>query len=138
MRIVEPAEDDIGAGADVGCDRCLRAHVLPCLVVDADLNAGRFGELLGVRVPQVFVALDELRPAQQAQARPLLGLELEVGLGEGGTRTKDLRACSASGQTGGRYQEITSRSEEHTSELQSLMRITYAVFCLQKKKQRKQ
>src|SRR3546814_5031779 len=27
-----------------------------------------------------------------------------------------------------------SRSEEHTSELQSLMRISYAVFCLQKKK----
>src|SRR3546814_2242149 len=148
----EPAEDDIGAGADVGCDRCLRSHFLPRLVVDADLNAGRFGELLGVRVPPGFVALDELRPAQQAQARPLLGLELEVGLGEGGTRTKDLRACSASGQTGGRYQEITSRnghcsflpclvracqlhppprlavarSEEHTSELQSIMRSSYA------------
>src|SRR3546814_9811373 len=29
-----------------------------------------------------------------------------------------------------------SRSEEHTSELQSLMRISYAVFCLKKKKQR--
>src|SRR3546814_6342938 len=29
------------------------------------------------------------------------------------------------------------RSEEHTSELQSLMRISYAVFCLNKKKQRK-
>src|SRR3546814_8420717 len=29
------------------------------------------------------------------------------------------------------------RSEEHTSELQSLMRISYAVFCLQKKKQTK-
>src|SRR3546814_5091809 len=28
----------------------------------------------------------------------------------------------------------TSRSEEHTSELQSLMRISYAVFCSQKKK----
>src|SRR3546814_4366675 len=28
----------------------------------------------------------------------------------------------------------TSRSEEHTSELQSLMRISYAVFCLKKKK----
>src|SRR3546814_2507026 len=28
-----------------------------------------------------------------------------------------------------------ARSEEHTSELQSLMRISYAVFCLQKKKQ---
>src|SRR3546814_3856541 len=28
----------------------------------------------------------------------------------------------------------TRRSEEHTSELQSLMRISYAVFCLKKKK----
>src|SRR3546814_5374855 len=31
-------------------------------------------------------------------------------------------------------QVISSRSEEHTSELQSLMRISYAVFCLKKKK----
>src|SRR3546814_9226894 len=30
------------------------------------------------------------------------------------------------------------RSEEHTSELQSLMRISYAVFCLKKKKQKSQ
>src|SRR3546814_7458925 len=29
---------------------------------------------------------------------------------------------------------FTMRSEEHTSELQSLMRISYAVFCLKKKK----
>src|SRR3546814_3030557 len=29
---------------------------------------------------------------------------------------------------------IVERSEEHTSELQSLMRISYAVFCLKKKK----
>src|SRR3546814_8785820 len=34
----------------------------------------------------------------------------------------DLQSCAA------------SRSEEHTSELQSLMRISYAVFCLKKKK----
>src|SRR3546814_9553308 len=30
--------------------------------------------------------------------------------------------------------DTTGRSEEHTSELQSLMRISYAVFCLKKKK----
>src|SRR3546814_5225071 len=30
---------------------------------------------------------------------------------------------------------LVARSEEHTSELQSLMRISYAVFCLKKKKQ---
>src|SRR3546814_6627717 len=32
-----------------------------------------------------------------------------------------------------RFRLASSRSEEHTSELQSLMRISYAVFCLQKK-----
>src|SRR3546814_5042791 len=31
-------------------------------------------------------------------------------------------------------EQIAGRSEEHTSELQSLMRISYAVFCLKKKK----
>src|SRR3546814_5987919 len=33
------------------------------------------------------------------------------------------------------YISFAQRSEEHTSELQSLMRISYAVFCLKKKKQ---
>src|SRR3546814_1341397 len=33
------------------------------------------------------------------------------------------------------YSNTLPRSEEHTSELQSLMRISYAVFCLKKKKQ---
>src|SRR3546814_3754584 len=35
----------------------------------------------------------------------------------------------------GEYADLSAkRSEEHTSELQSLMRISYAVFCLKKKK----
>src|SRR3546814_10508773 len=34
------------------------------------------------------------------------------------------------------YNVDVMRSEEHTSELQSLMRISYAVFCLKKKKNR--
>src|SRR3546814_7792897 len=34
--------------------------------------------------------------------------------------------------------QTTIRSEEHTSELQSLMRISYAVFCLKKKKNKQQ
>src|SRR3546814_4540851 len=33
----------------------------------------------------------------------------------------------------GHYRTAAGRSEEHTSELQSLMRISYAVFCLKKK-----
>src|SRR3546814_5742591 len=35
------------------------------------------------------------------------------------------------------YANGAARSEEHTSELQSLMRISYAVFCLKKKKTNK-
>src|SRR3546814_8728489 len=35
----------------------------------------------------------------------------------------------------GRSLDLNARSEEHTSELQSLMRISYAVFCLKKKKE---
>src|SRR3546814_2843299 len=37
-------------------------------------------------------------------------------------------------RTSGTATDIWARSEEHTSELQSLMRISYAVFCLKKKK----
>src|SRR3546814_6295107 len=54
----------------------------------------------------------------------------------GGARLDHRRSgmgCPAGAQ-GGQAQ----RSEEHTSELQSLMRISYAVFCLKKKTKKKQ
>src|SRR3546814_1317805 len=47
-------------------------------------------------------------------------------LGHGGAGRRCITGCD----TGPRR---TGRSEEHTSELQSLMRISYAVFCLKKK-----
>src|SRR3546814_4156061 len=45
-----------------------------------------------------------------------------------------LRHCKAAGQTIAVVVNVPTRSEEHTSELQSLMRHSYAVFCLKKKK----
>src|SRR3546814_2525335 len=47
----------------------------------------------------------------------------------------DNRAVILGGRNIGNEYFGLSRSEEHTSELQSLMRISYAVFCLKKKKQ---
>src|SRR3546814_10324303 len=49
------------------------------------------------------------------------------------------RTHSLFGTVGGLREtgEATHRSEEHTSELQSLMRISYAVFCLNNKKRSK-
>src|SRR3546814_10081849 len=51
------------------------------------------------------------------------------------TRSVDLRRHVAGAPLQSVY--VHGRSEEHTSELQSLMRISYAVFCLKKKKNTK-
>src|SRR3546814_7061723 len=45
-----------------------------------------------------------------------------------------MRGVEAAGDASAAPQASSHRSEEHTSELQSLMRISYAVFCLKKKK----
>src|SRR3546814_3315238 len=51
--------------------------------------------------------------------------------GPAATRSGARRECRRAGRGGTDAQG--QRSEEHTSELQSLMRISYAVFCLKKK-----
>src|SRR3546814_3962779 len=52
--------------------------------------------------------------------------------GPAGPRAPAHRSPDQAGQPGAG--DLPARSEEHTSELQSLMRISYAVFCLKKKK----
>src|SRR3546814_4426755 len=55
-----------------------------------------------------------------------------------GRAGRDRRRSAAGGAPSpavGRGRRVRARSEEHTSELQSLMRISYAVFCLKKKKE---
>src|SRR3546814_5451725 len=67
-----------------------------------------------------FLWLHRARDAADQQALRLPGLE------------QFERAVDAAG-TAGQHDDRVGRSEEHTSELQSLMRISYAVFCLKKK-----
>src|SRR3546814_4100761 len=55
---------------------------------------------------------------------------------DGGARAWRRQGRGAGGQAGRYDQRGADRSEEHTSELQSLMRISYAVFCLKKKRNR--
>src|SRR3546814_7928242 len=50
------------------------------------------------------------------------------------TSKSDYPPCDGSESADNCIQLYERRSEEHTSELQSLMRISYAVFCLKKKK----
>src|SRR3546814_10192423 len=73
-----------------------------------------------------------LRPRRDAFLRPLVKRWQFVPpqLAQGRARQR----LSRDGDIG---DALVGRSEEHTSELQSLMRISYAVFCLKKKKQKK-
>src|SRR3546814_14983556 len=52
----------------------------------------------------------------------------------GASALVDGRATSSAQSASQDGRVASDRSEEHTSELQSLMRISYAVFCLKKKK----
>src|SRR3546814_3876434 len=61
--------------------------------------------------------------------------EPEQGDGQEATGRREARSWQAGHGFRGRLRrDRPRRSEEHTSELQSLMRISYAVFCLKKKK----
>src|SRR3546814_10706672 len=61
---------------------------------------------------------------------------VRAAIGDGPGRCRDHRAHGAFKDSTARacIIDLRMRSEEHTSELQSLMRISYAVFCLKKKK----
>src|SRR3546814_4844079 len=67
------------------------------------------------------------RPAADGAGRASAPAELHV-------LTRLDRALSKIGSSRWSLLHPDGRSEEHTSELQSLMRISYAVFCLKKKK----
>src|SRR3546814_10204583 len=56
--------------------------------------------------------------------------------GRGGRVRRAWRVGTAGGRMAAHRRRLSAcpRSEEHTSELQSLMRISYAVFCLKQKK----
>src|SRR3546814_4244271 len=82
------------------------------------------GRLRGHRVEQP-AELSRQEPREQARARRDQLPELHIGRAEVGEAAPQ-RHCHGSWGL--------PRSEEHTSELQSLMRISYAVFCLKKKK----
>src|SRR3546814_6319824 len=82
-----------------------------------------------VRVRACHIAMLE-RVARAVDARPFAVPEREDAILR---RIGDARQHLRSPDRGRREIFVDARSEEHTSELQSLMRISYAVFCLKKK-----
>src|SRR3546814_6618358 len=98
------------------------------VVVAAAMAAGAIAH---ATASAVLAAASAFRP----EANPFCHAELVsafMNMAHANDRTGQCSWIPAfAGMTGKRRE--TSRSEEHTSELQSLMRISYAVFCLKKK-----
>src|SRR3546814_8870235 len=79
---------------------------------------------------------------RQYKSQQLVGINVEADepgsqlvLADSGKHLAERRLRHAEQESGNQKSNDTHKgSEEHTSELQSLMRISYAVFCLKKKK----
>src|SRR3546814_5372834 len=80
----------------------------------------------------------QLRALSEADRDPDLPAGARQHLQDRGHRHRDLHGAGISaGILDAPAEPGAARSEEHTSELQSLMRISYAVFCFKTKKQQK-
>src|SRR3546814_6254803 len=119
MRISDWSSDvcssDLQRGGDRHRERAQRR---------ADEGQRRNGRARGKRKGDELRAIADPEREQGEQPRRKRA-QPRIGQGIGRLRLEQRRAAR-------RHQR--ERSEEHTSELQSLMRISYAVFCLKKKK----
>src|SRR3546814_5500570 len=97
--------------------------------------ARQFG--VAVVLPRPALVPFTFDPAVLEKLRPLSGVSADAVVSCGKVRFREALLFTHRGLSGPAILQISSywqpRSEEHTSELQSLMRISYAVFCLKKK-----
>src|SRR3546814_2974134 len=99
--------------------------------IDDDLDLGRI-DVLAARDVHVLDAVDDIVIAIGIAAGDIAAFQPAVRREGGFCRGL---VVPVTGRDAG---AADLRSEEHTSELQSLMRISYAVFCLKKKNKRKE
>src|SRR3546814_9368792 len=84
--------------------------------LEADITAADYDQMLRHMVESDHAGIIKIRDVRDAR------------------HGRNVRAATHVEENLGCVEGFSLRSEEHTSELQSLMRISYAVFCLKKKK----
>src|SRR3546814_428619 len=117
------------------------SDLVPCLLLDD--NGSLFDSRVFVEYLDTLSPVGRLIPQQgrdraatkcwEAIADGVLDAAVAINI-ENTKRPAELRSQQWVDRQLGKI-SVALRSEEHTSELQSLMRISYAVFCLKKKKQ---
>src|SRR3546814_6489422 len=85
------------------------------------------------RMPETITATPRARQRRMKSESAATPEESIIGT----LRMRRMKTRGGVGMASSASRRLRARSEEHTSELQSLMRISYAVFCLKKKKQNK-
>src|SRR3546814_10193515 len=127
MRISDWSSDvcssDLDDGADGGGDVGLCVHV-------QFLSFGSIQALGSARASAALIMVSAFRSSALRGGVSVSCAEMRAKRMAGAAST--IRRTSS---TSAKPSPHTCRSEEHTSELQSLMRISYAVFCLKKTKQ---
>src|SRR3546814_9288757 len=96
-------------------------------VCSSDLTNRRTDGFGGETASRIRLTADVVRAVRKS-----VGSNYVVGVRISQAKVNDFGHKWAGGEADAKV--VFSRSEEHTSELQSLMRISYAVFCLKKKK----
>src|SRR3546814_9020846 len=133
------SSDLIGAGADmfVACQRRIvvgeAAFRFPGAAFGLVLGTGRLARLVGSASACDWVGSGRWVEHSEALACGLITQAVD----EAGTGALLEQFAKESGRLDRTTRRAVYRSEEPTSELQSLMRISYAVFCLKKKTNRK-
>src|SRR3546814_10165476 len=113
--------------SDWSSDVCSSDLIMPAMPMIAALSSPHLGAILfPAALRRLYVVRDDdpagdVAVATLSERGSSAGIEVVPLSPMLGDHNEDLR--------------LVGRSEEHTSELQSLMRISYAVFCLKKKKQ---
>src|SRR3546814_5444393 len=97
----------------------------------SDVCSSDLAQDTGSAAPEVCLRGEQAGDRPDGRDRPDLGRRVCPAGGGGGDHLADPGRAR---RRGAGARAVRARSEEHTSELQSLMRISYAVFCLKKKK----
>src|SRR3546814_7140294 len=122
--LVVPGSEQVRREAEhEGIDAVVRAAGAEWRMPGCSMCIAMNGDLVGPGQLAVSTSNRNFEGRQGKGARTLLASPLTAA------------ACAIAGAVADpRKYLVDARSEEHTSELQSLMRISYAVFCLKKKK----
>src|SRR3546814_5767215 len=103
------------------------------LTGDNSRTAQAIAHRLGMEYKAELLPQDKLRLLDEMKYKDKVAM-----VGDGINDAPALATADVGIAMGGGTDVALERSEEHTSELQSLMRISYAVFCLKKKKKQRE